>query len=317
MGREKFSGPCDARHSKTTRFEILVRDCDGAIVAVGSARYLTEIPVMSAGVRHHDCRSQFRLRQIRKRERHQHYRSFCRCAHAASSSGRFQSSASALSLSNAGSGVSGAGSSSRIVTKARRAHGNSTCSASLTVPCSSTTASTVLIIPAFYRRVGRSESPKNAGVHGSNLDWRTKTETHPDGASRPVWQASPEAVALPADLAEIEQYPDLMRPVGGNYQYLRDTTGLIEVTSYYGKTTATETVAGEVAKLVSVIALKRGDMGASVTQTQTKYIQRNAGGATVNLPGTVTVYASACLKANAICSSEKCFFPIRKTHPFW
>ncbi|MFM8709597.1 MAG: SDR family NAD(P)-dependent oxidoreductase [Planctomycetia bacterium] len=26
---------------------------------------------------------------------------------------------------------------------------------------------------------------------------------------------------------------------------------------------------------------------------------------------------SACRSANAICSSEKCFFPIRKTHPFW
>jgi hypothetical protein len=26
---------------------------------------------------------------------------------------------------------------------------------------------------------------------------------------------------------------------------------------------------------------------------------------------------SACLNANAICSSEKCFFPIRKTQPFW
>jgi hypothetical protein len=26
---------------------------------------------------------------------------------------------------------------------------------------------------------------------------------------------------------------------------------------------------------------------------------------------------SACLKANAICSSEKFFFPIQKTHPFW
>ncbi len=26
---------------------------------------------------------------------------------------------------------------------------------------------------------------------------------------------------------------------------------------------------------------------------------------------------SACLNANAICSSEKFFFPIRKTHPFW
>jgi hypothetical protein len=26
---------------------------------------------------------------------------------------------------------------------------------------------------------------------------------------------------------------------------------------------------------------------------------------------------SACRRANAICSSVKCFFPIEKTHPFW
>jgi hypothetical protein len=45
-----------------------------------------------------------------------------------------------------------------------------------------------LIITAFYRRVGRSESPKNAGVLGINLDWRTKsTETRPDGTERIVY----------------------------------------------------------------------------------------------------------------------------------
>jgi len=99
---------------------------------------------------HDDCRAKFRLRQIRERKRHQDYRSFCRCAHAASSSGRFQSSASAPSLSSEGSSVGAEGSSSRMVTKALLGHGNSTCSASMTFPCSSTTASTVLIIPTFY-----------------------------------------------------------------------------------------------------------------------------------------------------------------------
>jgi RHS repeat-associated protein len=132
---------------------------------------------------------------------------------------------------------------------------------------------------------------KRVVENGVTKQWGTFTRY--DGASRPIWQASPEAVALPADLAEIEQYPDLMRLVSGNYQYLRDTTGLIEVTSYYGSTTATETVAGGVTSLVSATAFKRGDMGPSVTQNATKYIQRNAGGTTVNLPGSVTVYASA------------------------
>ena len=163
MSREQFSGPCDTGHSKPACFDVLVRNCDGALVAIGPARHLAENSVISAGVRHHHCRAQFRLREIREGERHQDYRSFCRCAHAASSSGRFQSSASDLSLSNEGSRVGGAGSSSRMVTKARRGHGSSTCSASLTVPCSSTTASTVLIITAFYRRLGGVEPPEIAG----------------------------------------------------------------------------------------------------------------------------------------------------------
>ncbi|MCE2727750.1 MAG: hypothetical protein LW698_13375, partial [Planctomycetaceae bacterium] len=110
-----------------------------------------------------------------------------------------------------------------------------------------------MIITAFYRRVGRSESPKNAGVLGSNLDWRTKsTETRPDGTERivysnargqAIWRVSPEAIALPANLADIEQYPDLLNEVAGNFQYISDTSGLIEVTTYATATTATATLA--------------------------------------------------------------------------
>jgi len=37
----------------------------------------------------------------------------------------------------------------------------------------------------------------------------------------------------------------------------------------------------------------------------------------IGLVSATEVPDSACLKANAICSSEKCFFPNRKTHPFW
>lgn len=75
-----------------------------------------------------------------------------------------------------------------MVTKARRAHGNSTCSVSLTVPCSSTTASTVLIITTFYRRIGWREPPKWADFLGSDLAWQAKsTETRPDGTERIVY----------------------------------------------------------------------------------------------------------------------------------
>lgn len=71
---------------------------------------------------------------------------YCRYAHASSSSGRFQSSASAVSLRSAVSETLFAGLSSKIVTSARHAVRGWIGSRSLTFPCSSMTASTVLII---------------------------------------------------------------------------------------------------------------------------------------------------------------------------
>lgn len=137
-----------------------------------------------------------------------------------------------------------------------------------------------------------------------NLDWRTKfTETRPDGTQRIVyanartqpmlevirtteggvtrqqgtytrydvrgqviWRVSPEAIALPANLADIERYPDLLNEVLANFQYIRDSSGLIEVTNYSTATTATATTAGSVDRFVSSTAVMRGDRGAPVLQ---------------------------------------------------
>lgn len=65
------------------------------------------------------------------------------------------------------------------------------------------------------------------------------TYTRYDSRSLPIWLASPEAVSLPANLADIEQYPDLLNEVAGTFQYISDTSGLIEVTNYAMATTAT------------------------------------------------------------------------------
>ena len=146
-----------------------------------------------------------------------------------------------------------------------------------------------------------AQNPKP--VIGSNLDWRTKsTETRPDGTERivysnartqpmlevirtteggvtkqqgtytrynargqAIWQVSPEAINLPANLAEIEQYPDLLNEVAGNFQYISDSSGLIEVTNYATATTATATTAGSVDRFVSSTAVMRGDRGTAVT----------------------------------------------------
>ena len=165
-------------------------------------------------------------------------------------------------------------------------------------------------------------------VLGSNLDWRTKsTETRPDGTERivyanartqpmlevirtteggvtkqqgtytrydargqAIWQVSPEAIALPANLADIEQYPDLLNEVAGNFQYISDSSGLIEVTNYATATTATATTAGSVDRFVSSTAVMRGDRGTPVLQEAFTYFVQSGGGSTVMPLATRTTY---------------------------
>jgi RHS repeat-associated protein len=166
-------------------------------------------------------------------------------------------------------------------------------------------------------------------VFGSNVDWRTKTtETRPDGTQRivysnvrlqpmlevmrtteggvtkqygthtrydsrglPVWVASPEAVTLPANLADIEQYPDLLNEVAGNFQYISDSSGLIEVTNYATATTATATAAGSVARFVESAAMQRGELGVPAAQEAFTYflVRANDGSAVAPL-ATRTTY---------------------------
>ncbi|MEY3204436.1 MAG: hypothetical protein RLZZ21_767, partial [Planctomycetota bacterium] len=171
-----------------------------------------------------------------------------------------------------------------------------------------------------------AQNPKP--VLGSNLDWRTKTtEARPDGTERivysnartqpmlevirttdggvtrqqgtytrydargqAIWQVSPEAINLPANLADIEQYPDLLNEVGGNFQYISDASGLIEVTNYATATTATATLAGSVDRFVSSTAVMRGDRGTAVTQEAFTYFVQSGGGSTVTPLATRTTY---------------------------
>jgi hypothetical protein len=171
-----------------------------------------------------------------------------------------------------------------------------------------------------------AQNPKP--VLGSNLDWRTKsTETRPDGTERivysnartqpmlevirtteggvtrqqgtytrynargqAIWQVSPEAINLPANLADIEQYPDLLNEVAGNFQYISDSSGLIEVTNSATATTATATTAGSANRFVSSTAVMRGDRGTAVTQEAFTYFVVSGGGSTVTPLATRTTY---------------------------
>jgi RHS repeat-associated protein len=166
---------------------------------------------------------------------------------------------------------------------------------------------------------------------GSNLDWRTKfTETRPDGTGRivysnartqpmlevirttengitkqqgsytrydlrgqAIWQVSPEAITLPANLADIEQYADLLNEVSGNFQYITDSSGLIEVTSYGTTTTATSSAPGSVNRFVSSTAVMRGDRGTSVLQEAFTYFRQQYNGNTITPLAARTTYPNA------------------------
>src|SRR6185436_733770 len=98
--------------------ETLLSQGNGQSISIRIARDLIQDPIASTDSRQHDSWSEFRLRQIGKREWDQNYFTGCRCDHAESSSGRFQS-ARASSLSAAASSTDGIA-SSRSTTRTRR-----------------------------------------------------------------------------------------------------------------------------------------------------------------------------------------------------
>jgi site-specific DNA recombinase len=119
-----------------------------------------------------------------------------------------------------------------------------------------------------------TDSTNTAGFNS----WATKTvETRPDGNTNTVYtnaygevmlavfegqttsqqwegfehfdsQGRIDLLAAPSALTGFdESSPDLLVSTNGNYQYLSDTDGLIQIISYYTTTTATETTPGGVA----------------------------------------------------------------------
>ncbi|HEX8339471.1 MAG TPA: hypothetical protein VF624_01050, partial [Tepidisphaeraceae bacterium] len=104
----------------------------------------------------------------------------------------------------------------------------------------------------------------------TNAKWGTFHVFDADG--REVMTASPSAVALPSSFTTIEAYADLLHSVSGNYQYLHDAAGQINVTDYYGSTSATETAAGGVAGYEQYRKVKQGETGTAVLLGSTTYI---------------------------------------------
>jgi RHS repeat-associated protein len=108
-----------------------------------------------------------------------------------------------------------------------------------------------------------------------------------DSAGRLLLKADPSAVSGYDDTR-----PDLLNNQSGNYQYLRDSAGLIETNSYYsGPDTATQGQAGSVAGYLNQTAVQRGELGASVLQSTTQYFKLiTVSGAVIAPVANQTVY---------------------------
>ncbi|MCY2999550.1 MAG: PEP-CTERM sorting domain-containing protein [Planctomycetota bacterium] len=123
-----------------------------------------------------------------------------------------------------------------------------------------------------------------------------------------IWKATPSALELPANLATLEQYPDLMNNVAGNLQYVRDNAGVIYVTGYYNSTTATDTIAGGISLYVGQQSLRRGELGSDILQSSTQYFARSVGGLTSSYIASQTQYPNEDLSNPLTTTFQYTFF---------
>ena len=130
---------------------------------------------LATGVGEHDCGRSLTGR-VGERKSDQDHRAYWRWDHASSSSGRFRSSASAASLNSALSEACSRGPSSRMVTSARRAvRGGEPARGAPRLPCSSMTASTVLIhvVPVCRVRSAHTMHQRRTQRHVGRFVGRT------------------------------------------------------------------------------------------------------------------------------------------------
>jgi len=103
-----------------------------------------------------------------------------------------------------------------------------------------------------------------------------------------IWKAMPSAVALPASLATLEAYADLLNQRGPNsapnYQYLQPSSGLIETTAY-------GPVTGVPSGYVASRSVRQGQTGSDVMVHSTTYTSNtDSAGNIVYVPATQSDY---------------------------
>lgn len=117
----------------------------------------------------------------------------------------------------------------------------------------------------------------------TNAKWRTYQRF--DAIGRAIYTAGPSNVT-----GHDEQYADLVNDQGGNAQYLDDDDGLVHVHYYADATTATTSTAGDVTGFLFRTAIRHGETGSDVRQSQMTYILRDDGTYEYAFPASATQY---------------------------
>ncbi|MCI0460726.1 MAG: SBBP repeat-containing protein, partial [Gemmataceae bacterium] len=135
----------------------------------------------------------------------------------------------------------------------------------------------------------------------TNAAGQTMLEVFRDVVSEDEWITyrrydSEGHLILSADPSAISGYDDtkadLLDNQSGDYQYLRDSEGLITIREYYSSTTATGTTAGGVEGALQRIRIQRGEFSTVITLSSRDYYARSVGSDTIVTVANETSYAN-------------------------
>jgi len=92
-----------------------------------------------------------------------------------------------------------------------------------------------------------------------------------DSRGHQMWRAEPSAVLPPTSGDSYDNHNDLLNNVSGNYQYLRDSDGLIYVWEWADSTSATSTTPGDVQDFLKSMKVQHGETATPILTSSMMY----------------------------------------------
>jgi RHS repeat-associated protein len=147
--------------------------------------------------------------------------------------------------------------------------------------------------------VNIAPSPLSANMWGTFYRYNS--------AGQMIWKAHPSAVALPSSLSTLEAYDDLLNYDSGTglYQYLNNTSGLIEISDYF---TSTNPSTGAVQGYLADTQVQQGQNTTPVMTQSYTYASNTASGNTVYPTATLVSYPIAANTTTKITTSYLCTY---------